>query len=174
MNIIEAIKNKRAVRNYAVAEVPLATIKEILDAGRRAQSSRNTQPTRFIVVRQKEILGALSNLGNYAAHLAKASFGVALATPDPSQNASILFDAGQAAAYLQLAALEYGVASCIVKLHRGEQAAVLLGIPVDYNLTFMIAFGYPSQPEALTRYVQLDRLRIEQVAYLDQWGVGFS
>jgi hypothetical protein len=46
----------------------------------------------------------MAKLGNYAGHLAGAALGVAILTPQPDQRFSVMFDAGQAAAYMQLAA----------------------------------------------------------------------
>jgi hypothetical protein len=59
----------------------------------------------FIAVQDKDRLKQLSELGNWAGHLAGAAFGVAIVTPDPEQRFSIMFDAGQAAGYMQLLGL---------------------------------------------------------------------
>ena len=141
MEVMDAMKKFRAVRKYSSQKVSNEIIGNIIDAGRHSQSSRNVQPWRFLVVHEKETLKELSQMGKFSSHLAEASFGLAILTPDPSGNVSILFDAGQAAVYLQLAALEYGVGSCIVKMHHGYLAEKILKFPDDYKLNFMFAFG---------------------------------
>ena len=112
-------------------------------------------------------------MGNYASHLAEASFGIGILTPDPANNVSILFDAGQAAAYLQLAAMDLGVVSCIVKIHEGGKANPILGVPSDYQLDFLIAFGYPIEPYSKITQRKRACLTIDQVAYFDRWGLSF-
>jgi nitroreductase len=141
MNIFEAIRTKRAVRSYADQPMPDETIRQILDAGRRAQSSMNRQPWTFVVLRQREGLKKLAECGTYAGPLAGAAFGIALVSADPWP-----FDIGQAAAYLQLAAWELGVGSCLVWLGESEKAKALLGVPAELHLEMALAFGYPAEP----------------------------
>src|SRR6266851_9171524 len=121
MNVLEAIRTKRATRKFSSQLVSEEMIRTIVDAGRRAQSSKNTQPWHFIVVRDRELLKALAEVGPYAGHLAGAVFGVALASPDPAGRWSIAFDLGQAAAYMQLAAWELGVGSCIGSMYEPDR-----------------------------------------------------
>jgi nitroreductase len=104
MNVSEAIRTKRAVRQFQDEPLPSQAVRAILNAGRRAQSSKNIQPWQFIAVQDTATLGAMAKLGNYAGHLAGAALGVAILTPQPDQRFSVMFDAGQAAAYMQLAA----------------------------------------------------------------------
>lgn len=137
MEVVEAIKSKRSVRAFSDQEVPPDVIRQILDAGRRAQSSRNSQPWTFVVVRQRDLLHRLAACGAYAQPLAGASFGVVLAS-----SVEWAFDIGQAAAYLQLAGWSLGVSSCLVWLGDTDQARVLLGAPQNQRIEMAIAFGY--------------------------------
>ena len=140
MNIFEAIRTKRAVRSYTNQAVPEEHIRQILDAGRRAQSSMNRQPWTFLVLQDRERLKKLSECGTYAGPLAGAAFGIALVSSDEWP-----FDIGQAAAYLQLAAWELGVGSCLVWLGESEKARDLLGVPAGRFLEMAIAFGYAAE-----------------------------
>ncbi|MEW6568550.1 MAG: nitroreductase family protein [Chloroflexota bacterium] len=151
MAVAQAIRLKRAVREFAPTPLPDEVVLNILHAGRRAQSSKNTQPWHFIAIRQRESLIALSKLGTYAGHLAGAALGVAILTPDPSPRWSIAFDAGQAAAYMQLAAWEMGVGSCLATIYQPEAARALLGFADDLHLHVALSFGYPVDPTVLTR-----------------------
>src|SRR3990172_2423642 len=108
MNVSEAIRMKRAVRKFQDKPLPEEVVHAILNAGRRAQSSKNTQPWHFIAMQDKAILKALSECGTWAGHLAGAALGVAILTPDPGEKFQIMFDAGQAAAHLQPAARGLG------------------------------------------------------------------
>lgn len=149
MNVIDAIRRKRAVRQYTSQPLPDDVVENILYAARRAQSSKNSQPWRFIAIRDRQMLTELSKLGDFASHLPTAALAVAILIPDPSKNWWTAFDAGQAAAYMQLEGVEQGVGSCIVTLHRPEPAGALLGFPEDLRLHMLVAFGYPADPRAL-------------------------
>src|SRR3954451_8250473 len=111
LTVAEAIRAKRAVRAYSAAPVPEDVIRSILSAGRRAQSSKNDQPWTFIVVTEREQLQRLSTAGTYATHMPSSAFTVVLVAP-----AAYEFDLGQAAAYLQLAAVEHAIGSCVTTL----------------------------------------------------------
>jgi nitroreductase len=95
VDVSEAIRYKRAVRQFKDGPLPEEAIFAILNAGRRAQSSKNTQPWHFIAMRDKATLKALSECGPWAGHLAGAALGVALVSEDPNQRFQILFDLGQ-------------------------------------------------------------------------------
>lgn len=142
MNVAEAVRTRRAVRLFTDQPVPEDVIHTILDAGRRSQSSKNTQPWQFIVVRNRETLQSLSKMGDYAGHLAGAAFAVLLIGKEDTR--SIAFDIGQAAALLQLAAWEQGVGACIASIYRPDEAKALLGIPAEMTAYYALSFGYPA------------------------------
>src|SRR5512138_591031 len=143
MNVSEAIRLKRAVREFSEVPLPEPAVLAILNAGRRAQSSKNSQPWQFIAMRDRAVLQQVSRCGPWAGHLAGAQLGVAILTADPAGPFQILFDAGQAAAYMQLAAWELGIGSCMATLYEFEQARQVLGFPEEWHLRFAISFGYP-------------------------------
>ena len=149
MKVSDAIRLKRAVRKFTPDPLPRETILVILNAGRRAQSSKNTQPWQFIAITDRAILKALSECGDWAGHLAGAALGVAILTPDPSEKFQTMFDAGQAAAFMQLAAWEIGVGSCPASIYKPEKARQILGFPPEYHLRIALSFGYPQDGEIL-------------------------
>jgi hypothetical protein len=126
MNVSEAIRTKRAVREFLAEPLPDESVRAILYAGRRAQSAKNTQPWHFIAIRNRDTLKTLSGMGTWAGHLAGAALGVVILTPDPAQRYSIMFDAGQSASYMQLAAWELGIGSCLATIYEPEKARELL------------------------------------------------
>src|SRR5687767_14419235 len=150
MNVADAIRLKRAVRKFQDKPLPEDVVRAILNAGRRSQSSKNEQGWQFIAIRDKAILKALSEMGRYAGHLAGAALGIAIVTPNPEGKFQDLFDAGQAAAYMQLAAWELGVGSCLASIYEPEKARQLLGFPSDWHLRIAISFGYPAEEEKLS------------------------
>ena len=72
MTVSELIRTKRAVRQFTDEPLSDEAIRSILDAGRRAQSSKNTQPWHFIAIRDRATLRELAECGVYAGHLAGA------------------------------------------------------------------------------------------------------
>lgn len=170
MNVSEAIRLKRAVRQFSDLPLPEEVVHAILNAGRRAQSSKNTQPWHFIAIRDKATLKALSECGPWAGHLAGAALGVALVSEDPNQRFQILFDLGQAAAYMQLAAWELGVGSCPATIYEPEKARQLLGFPAELHLRFALSFGYPLESERLNAPpAKGGRRPLDEVVHWEKW-----
>lgn len=170
MEVHTAIRTKRAVRQFQDRPLPEEAILAILHAGRRAQSSKNTQPWQFIAITEKAVLAALAETGAYASHLAGAALGVAILTPDPASRFSIMFDAGQAAAYMQLAAWELGIASCPASIYGPEKARAILGFPAEWHLRIVLSFGYPQDESILTLPPRKGgRQPLESVVHWNRW-----
>ena len=170
MEVSEAIRTKRAVRQFEDKPLPEDAVQAILNAGRRAQSSKNTQPWRFISVQKRDTLIALSQLGTYAGHLAGAALGVVILTPPPEQRFSIMLDAGQAAAYMQLAAWNFGIGSCLATIYETEKARQLLGFPEDLHVRIALSFGYPQVSEMITRPPQKGgRNNMAEMVHWEHW-----
>jgi nitroreductase len=174
MNVLDAIRRKRAVRQYKDQPLPKEVVEQILYAGRRAQSSKNSQPWHFIAIQNKETLAALATMGDFTRHLPHAALAVAIVTPDPTSNYSVMFDAGQAAAYMQLEAVELGVGSCMTTLHKPEPSRELLGYPADLHLRMVVAFGYPADPAAAFEPARRvgGRKPIDEVVHFERWEPG--
>lgn len=170
MNVADAIRLKRAVRKFQDKPLPEDVVRAILNAGRRSQSSKNEQGWQFIVIRDKTILKALSQTGTYAGHLAGAAVGVAILTPNPEGKFQDLFDAGQAAAYMQLMALELGVGSCIASIYEPEKAREFLGFPPEWHLRIALSFGYPLDEEKLIADPKKGgRRSLEEIVHWERW-----
>lgn len=170
MKVSEAIRMKRAVRAFSSKPIDDEAVTHIINAGRRAQSSKNTQPWHFIAIKDRKILEDLAQLGKFTAHLSQAQLGVAIITPDPAQRWSIMFDSGQAAAYMQLAAWELGIGSCLGTIYEPEAARSLLGFPEDMHLRATISFGYPADPDQMhAEPMSGGRRTLDEIIHLDRW-----
>ena len=170
MNVSEAIRTRRAVRQFKDQPLPLNAILAILNAGRRSQSAKNTQPWKFTAITEREILSQLSKMGTYAGHLAGAALGVAILTPDPNSRFSVMFDAGQTATYMQLAAWEMGIGSCLATIYEPEQARDLLCFPAELHLRIALSFGYPMEDEMLTRPPKKGgRISLDEIVKWQKW-----
>jgi nitroreductase len=143
MEAYEAIRSLRAVRHFTEESLPETVIERILQAARWTGSAKNTQPWQFIVVRERQMLQALSTCGAYASHLAGAAMAVIVVTPP----GYALFDAGRVTQNMMLAAWTDGVGSCIASFGEEAKARSLLHIPDAYQAHTAVSFGYP-QPDA--------------------------
>ncbi|HVL54822.1 MAG TPA: nitroreductase family protein [Vitreimonas sp.] len=169
-----AISGKRAIRRFADRPLDPAHLDRILDAGRRAGSSKNQQRWDFIVCTDRDLLGQLGAVGPWAGHLADAAVVVALVTPDPrapDAPLSILFDLGQAAANMMLAAWELRVGSVPATVYEHDLARRLLGYPETHHCEYLLSLGYPADPAELDAPPRPGRRRpIDDVVHIERWG----
>jgi nitroreductase len=170
MNVSDAIRTRRAVRQFTEKPLPQEVVLAILNAGRRSGSSKNEQSWHFIAIQDKTILRELATCGTYAGHLAGAALGVAILTPDPTAKFQTMFDAGQAAVYMQLAAWELGVGSCPASIYEGEKARSILGFPAEWHLCIALSFGYPAEEVKLSAPPKKGgRRAIAEIVHHDKW-----
>ena len=170
MNVSEAIRTKRAIRKFQNKPLPEDVVRAILNAGRRSQSSKNEQAWQFIAIREKSILKALSKCGTYAGHLAGAALAVAILTPDPTAKFQTMFDAGQAAAFMQLAAWELGIGSVPASIYEWDRAREILRFPPEWHLRVALSFGYPLDEEKLSAAPKRGgRRSLEEIVHWDTW-----
>ena len=170
MEVMEAIRTKRVARIFQEKPLTPETMRAILNAGRRSPSSKNKQEWRFIAITDKIILKNLSNCGESAGHLAGAAFVVAILTPDPSVKFQYLFDAGQTAAFMQLAAWDMGIGSCPASIYEFEKAREILGFPSEWHVRIALSFGYPVEEDVLKAPPRKGgRKSMEEVNHWERW-----
>ena len=148
-----ALTRLRAVRRYADVPVGDELVAGWLEAARWCGSSRNSQPWRFIVVRDPALRTQLARLGDHASHLAEAPVVVVVAAVDGPFPFSTVFDLGRVAQSLMLAAHADGVGSCIAVFGPPEnmdRARALLGVPAEVRVDLAIGFGVPAVGTAPT------------------------
>jgi nitroreductase len=135
-----AIVSKRDERAYASTPIPDDVRTRILDAGRLAGSSRNTQRWEFALVgdvaqeRLADLVYAPENVRDAA--LVVAIVGEAGG-----------FDTGRCAQNMMLAAWEQGVVSCPNGIRDPDAAAEICG----GDVRAILSFGYPARPRDVER-----------------------
>jgi nitroreductase len=150
MQVDEAIRSLRATRLYSSRPVEDGAVRRWVNAARWCGSSKNSQPWRFIAVRHRDSLRALSSLGEFTAHLAQCDIAVVLVATSAPYPFSLAFDLGRVAQCLMVLAHNDGVGSCVAVF--GPQrnvvaAGALVRVPADWSAHLAIGFGYPTQEE---------------------------
>jgi nitroreductase len=125
------------------------------------------------VVRDRAHLEQLATLGPWCGHVAGAAAAVALVTPDPRVEGaplSIAWDLGGAAAQMMLVAWELGVGSCPATVYEPDRARELLGYPAEMHCEFILSFGYPADPEVMSRPNRAGGRRpFEELVHTEAW-----
>ena len=173
MDTYGAIDSIRVIRDYDGRQIGDQELRLILNAGRRAGSSKNLQRWHFIVVRDRDRLARLSAVGHFSQPVAGAAAAVALVTPDPRADdapLSIVFDLGRATQNMVLTAWSLGIGSVPVTVYDHTLARELLGFPQDHHCEYILCFGYPTDASLLTAPKRAGgRVKLEQIVHQEHW-----
>jgi nitroreductase len=167
METWDAIRARRNVRAYDHRPIPAADLDRVLEAGRRAPSSRNQQRWDFVVGTDRDQLRQLAEVWRGARHVADSAATVGLVTT-ASGDWSVAYDLGQVTMSMMLAAADLGIGSGHAAVQDQELARRLLGFPADRQLAWLIAFGYPAG-RPLRPIDRPDRRSFDDVVHLGGW-----
>jgi nitroreductase len=164
MDAYKAIVTKRDTRAYTKEPIPDEVLQRVLQAGRMAGSSKNRQPFRFVVVRDKDHMAELANCGDFSDPLGPATAAIAVCL-DPD---GLDFDAGRAAQNLMIAAWNEGLASCPVRIHHEDCGRDVLGLPEGWRIAIVVALGRPDPDVPLS--LGRKRRPLEEYVHWEKWG----
>jgi len=162
MDAYTCIIGKRDTRAYADKPIPPQALRRILQAGRMAGSSKNTQLWRFVLLEERAKKEELATCGQFAAHIPSAAAVVAVVMPKEGRD----FDAGRSAQNMMLAAHADGIASCPVSMHDQDCARRVLGLPEGHRVPIVIAFGYPP---TTPRAPGVPRVALDELLHRGGW-----
>jgi nitroreductase len=171
METWDAITSRRNLRAFADRPVADEQIDRILEAGRRAPSSRNWQPWDFVVVTDREQLRELSTVWRGGGHVAESAFTVALvvdATHDQHERETQQYDLGQASMAMMVAAADAGVGAGHSAVADQDKARQILGHPEGKRVAYLLDFGYPAD-RPLRPIRKPDRRAFEAVVHRSRW-----
>ena len=183
--VAELFRHQRAVRSFSDREVEQETVEQLLTAATHGPSGSNTQPWRFIVVRDAEVKAQLSETYELAFAEDYADRAPARASDrQPWTDVPVLIVAcvrlpstGRsgiqtgasiypACQNLMLAARSLGLGSVLTTLHRVKRFRIheILGIPEGWDSAAIIPLGWPDRSYGPNR-----RPPISEVMMLDRW-----
>jgi nitroreductase len=164
MDVLEALRTRIEVREYAEEAVDAAVREDVFEAARLASSGKNTQHWRFVLVDEDSDLARLADLSTTGAWIDGADFAAVVVT-DPDYYYHEL-DAGRAITHMQLAAWEHGVGSCIYTGYDETGMREFLEVPDEFAVSAVVGFGYP------TRDIEGRKSRrpLGEVAFADRFG----
>jgi nitroreductase len=171
MDTWDAITSRRNVRSFEDRELSAGDVDRILEAGRRAPSSRNSQPWDFVLVTDREQLRELAKVWRGAGHVANSAATVALVIPrfeEERQRLTARYDLGQTTMAMMIAAADLGIGAGHSAVGDQEQARRVLGLPEERVAAYLIDFGYPAD-RPLRPLRNPNRRPFEEVVHRGRW-----
>ena len=178
MNIHEAIKNRRSVREFSTRPIPEVSVARLRDALRFAPSACNLQPWRFVLVSDPHLRDQVAKEANEQLFIAKAPLlVVACGFPNLAyqhmggHGNSVDIDVAIALDHLTLAAVAEGLGTCWIGAFDERKVKTLLRIPTEAKIVSMMPIGFPlaeTSIHALTGDARKDEARVFSADYFRQ------
>src|SRR5574341_700871 len=165
MDAFDCIATKLDVREFAAArQVPQEIKDKVLEAARLTGSGLNTQHWRFVVVQSRSGLATLARDSTSGAWVSGADFAVIVLT-HPKYRFHLV-DAGRVVQDMQLAAWNFGVASCVFTGVEEARLRADFAIPSDLNISIIVGFGYPARQTKGRK----NRKDLKNLVYFEKYG----
>ena len=163
MEFLECVKGRRSVRKYKADPVTGALLEKVVAAATLAPSWKNSQTTRYIVVRDGPLMEDITENGmsgfEWNQNILRGAPAVILVTTianragfekDGSFSTSKgahweSFDAGIATQTLCLAAYNEGLATVILGIFDEKKITERISIPEGQKLSALVAIGFPDE-----------------------------
>jgi nitroreductase len=168
MEVMEAIRQRRSIRNYADRPVEEEKLNLILEAGRLAPSAANRQEWRYVVVREKETRQELMKAAKGQGFVGQAAVVIAACAETDNHEMSCgqlsyPIDVAISVDHMTLKALEEGLGTCWVGAFYEDKVKKILGIPDDIRVVELLTIGYPVDvPPPRPRLLISDIVRYEK------------
>ena len=146
--ILDAIMQRRSIREFSDAEVSLEQLHEIIRAGIWAPSGLNNQPWRFVIVRDQEMRRQLAAQTHYG-HIVLAAPALIAVYLDTGAMYNEVKDHQAAGACIQnmlLATEALGLGGVWLGqiLQNKDKVNAVLGLPQNLDLMAVLALGHPA------------------------------
>jgi len=174
--VIRPLRQVRQIRQFTDEPPSDDQIAAIADVARWSGSSRNSQPWRFVVVRDRETLLKIHAAGMpQTRSLETARVAIAVVVPDDDDPISHAYDEGRAAERMLIAASFLGLGAGIAWITPQVRALVseLLGVPGGRLVRTLVVLGHPTEeaqaPKAPPGKARLPR---DEVVFEGRWRGG--
>jgi len=158
MDIFEAIKKRKSVRDYSSKAVEKEKIVQIIDSGRLAATARNVQPWHFVVSSDKDTLRNIAKICPNGYFVEGASHVIAVFSDDTKY---YIEDCSAATQNMLLAIEALGLGGCWIagdKKPYADDIKQLFNVPHNHRLVSMISIGYHAEKGSPTSKKGLDGL----------------
>ena len=170
MDFKELVSNRYSVRNFNSNKIDNETIDNILNFARLAPSAKNSQPYKVYVIRNEKLI---DNLKVNTKSITNCKNLLLITTIDDEVwinkrrgNVPIGdIDVGIFASYIILAALDFGVGSCIIGMFDDKDIRDNISIPANETPSLLISLGYISEDSTPSEEYHYKRKSLDEIVY---------
>ena len=149
MELNEAIKQRRSVRDYKDQPIPQDKLEKVLEAARLAPAGGNRQAWKFVIVRDSKRRQELASAAGQN-FIAKAPVIIAAVATMPNLVMmcgvpEYAVDLAIAVDHMTLTAVDQGLGTCWIGAFSQDKARDILKIPAKYQIVALLPLGFPTQ-----------------------------
>ena len=173
MELQEAIKGRRSIRNFKKQNIPKETITQLIEAASYAPSAGNIQPWQFIIIRNPTIKKKLAESALNQAHIKQAPIVIVVCADEKRSSMGYgtrgktlycLQDTAAATQNILLTAHSLGLGTCWVGAFNEDDAREAVNAPEGVRPVAMIPVGIPDgNPK------QRSRKLLSQITHYDSF-----
>ena len=158
MEFSEVIQKRHSVRKYTDQPVDRDILDTIIEMAQTAPSSKNTHSSAFMVIEDKDMLGAMSEMRDRGSSFMKGAAAAIVVMGDTSKTDIWVENAAISATFIQLAATAMDLGSCWVHVRDRQRSKNdpslgtaedylrgMLGIKDEFKVLCVIALGYEAE-----------------------------
>lgn len=153
MDITEHLKRRRSIRKWKDKEVEEEKIRKIIESGLFSPSSMNSQPWRFFIIKNKDVMKELSEelleIHSWARFLKDAPVGIVVTVNSKLSRRHFIEDGSIAAFSMWLTASDLGLGGMWYAVYGDERreqiVRKILNIPEYFRIICIMCIGYPAE-----------------------------
>ncbi len=164
MEIFEALRQRKSVREYSDRKVEKELVEKIIDAGHLAATARNEQPWEFLVTYDKTVMDKICGMCPNGPFIKNASCLIAVFSKDTKY---YIEDCSAATQNMLLAIEAMRLGGCWIagdKKDYADDIRKILGVPEGNKLVSMISVGYPK-----TAHKPKAKKNLKEVLHWERW-----
>lgn len=174
--ILENIKNRRSITRFKAYSLSDRELETILEAGRWAPSFANTQPWKFVAVKDPQTKEKLSEVASRVTissqGVTEAAAIIAICVDSEEDPHHYIEDGAVATQNIALVTQSLGLASYwlgVYQLEKGtgtaeDEVKDLLDIPEKYRVIALLPIGKPAVEK------EKERKELEELVYYEKFG----
>jgi nitroreductase len=176
-DLLRGLRRVRQYREFTREPVDQADLDSILEVARWSGSSRNTQPWRFIAIRDVGSIRKIAETGlPQTRSLGTAVAAIAITLPAaPDRAISHAYDDGRAAERMLIAASLLGLGAGIAWVRPDvlESIGAMLKLPTHRIVRTVLALGHPTDAARAPKSAPGEaRLPLEELVFQEHWPEG--
>jgi nitroreductase len=171
---VRPLVKTRQFREFTDEPPTDAELEAMTEVARWTGSSKNSQPLRYIVIRDRTMLEQIHEAGvPQTRSLKTARAAIAIVQPnEPSAAISLAYDEGRAAERLLVAAVSLGLGAGIAWIRSDVRPVIseFLDLPDDRFVRTIVSVGHPTEAARRPKSAPgTGRLPADEVTFREHW-----